>query len=103
MIRRKVPNSKMVRDHDDRPVLLIHPTVSYPSRMAERSKDGECIVTFDVPRAGPAQNIKASCTNEGFVEMSENAVRSMVFAPLSIDDEFIPQAGIPYPIEYDIR
>ena len=98
--RDKLPESKMTELRSGLPVLHTDPSLYFPISMSEQGKNGDCLITFDLPRAGSATNIKANCDNEGFVESAEQAVATMVFSPLAIDDEFIPQEGVTYPLTY---
>ncbi len=89
---------------DSRHAKPIRPPVpSYPSGMMTRGIEGNCDVRLDVDVRGKPYNIRATCTNDGFVREAERAVAKSEFVPQIIRGEAVEQRNVVYPISFTLE
>ncbi|MEZ5997541.1 MAG: energy transducer TonB [Hyphomonas sp.] len=90
-------------DPDFGPDPIVPPQPSYPYRMARDGKEGLCEVRFTVTPDGVPENIRATCSEDGFKQESERAVGEVRFTPVVMDG--IPRYtfNVVYPLEYRLR
>lgn len=75
----------------------------HPKEQADRNQTGECVVTFDLPKAGFATNIRQECTANAFYNPSLDAFSKVLFAPNTMDEEFIPATDLKYTVKFDLK
>lgn len=79
------------------------PRPEYPYAMQMAYKSGLCDVRFDITEEGIPENVRAECTEDGFVKESERAVSEVRFKPVVIDGVAFHTYNVVYPMEYNIR
>ena len=84
---------------------LNHPSqVVYPLELAEKGIEGKCEVRFSVDEKGLVEpGAKASCTHEGFVRATENAVYALQFEPRIENGKAVRMENIVYPFEFSMN
>lgn len=79
------------------------PKPEYPYAMQMAYNSGLCDVRFDITEGGIPENVRAECTEEGFVKESERAISEVRFKPVVIDGVAFPTYNVVYPMEYSIQ
>lgn len=75
----------------------------HPKAEADRNQKGECVVTFDLPKAGFATNIRQECSANAFYNPSMEAFSKVLFGPRTMDEEFIPATNLKYTVKFDLK
>lgn len=75
----------------------------HPKEQADRNQTGECVVTFDLPKAGFATNIRQTCSANAFYNPSMDAFTAVLFAPRTMDEEFVPAENLEYTVKFDLK
>jgi hypothetical protein len=82
---------------------IMPPRPKYPYAMRMAYKSGLCEVRFDITEEGVPENVRAECTEDGFVEESERAISEVRFKPVVIDGVAFRTYNVVYPMEYNIQ
>ena len=90
-----------VSDRDAQPIRP--PIPVYPTRAAERGKEGDCEVRFDVDTRGKPYNIQADCTDSVFNREAERAVSKVEFAPKIVRGKPAERKNVVYPLEFRLE
>ncbi len=74
--------------------------VRYPRAAANDGFGSECTVTFDLPQAGPAQNVNVDCTNPLFKSPIREGMRQVMWAPPHVGERFTPAEGLSFDLSF---
>lgn len=89
---------------DDRHAEPIEPPfVVYPVDLVRQGISGECQATFHVSIDGVPEDIVVSCTDQGFLQATKDAVETLRFEPKIVDGEAVRRKNVEYPIVFNIE
>ena len=74
--------------------------VRYPRAAANDGFGSECTVTFDLPQAGPAQNVNVDCTNPLFKSPIREGMRQVMWAPPHVGERFTPAEDLSFDLSF---
>ena len=86
---------------EDRDALPISPPlIVYPTEMAKAGISADCEARFDVSKDGVPENIRATCSHEGFVEEVVRAAGTMKYRPKLVNGNAMLSEDVVYPISF---
>ncbi|CAN0552778.1 unnamed protein product, partial [Laminaria digitata] len=88
---------------DRTPVPVRPPLPAYPSAMAKRNVEGDCVVRFNLTARGLPFDVTAECTPSGFESEARRSVSRAEFLPQIIDGQAQESRGLTYPLEFRLN
>ena len=88
---------------DRTPVPVRPPLPAYPSAMAKRNLEGDCVVRFNLTARGLPFDVTAECTPSGFESEARRSVSRAEFLPQIIDGQAQESRGLTYPLEFRLN
>ncbi|KCZ62993.1 hypothetical protein L53_10495 [Hyphomonas sp. L-53-1-40] len=88
---------------DRTPVPVWPPLPAYPSAMAKRNLEGDCVVRFNLTARGLPFDVIAECTPSGFESEARRSVSRAEFLPQIIDGQAQESRGLSYPLEFRLN
>ncbi len=64
---------------------------------------GECTVKFDLLHAGAPQNVKVSCSNPLYKSSVRKWMKTVMFAPQTLDEGFPKEKGLEREMDFSVR
>jgi protein TonB len=85
----------------DRIATPVRPPIPvYPSAMASRNIEGDCLVRFSLTARGLPFDVTAECSHRGFESEARRAVGKAEFLPRIVDGQAMESHGLSYPLEF---
>ena len=76
------------------------PLPVYPSAMASRGQEGECLVRFSLTARGVPFNVVADCSHRGFESEARRSVEKAEFLPGILKGQPAESHGFSYPLQF---
>lgn len=93
-------SAPLISDRDAQPI--VRPQQEYPQRMLQDGIEGSCEVRLDVNGQGIPYNIRATCTNSGFVAEAERVVSRYRYQPKIIEGRSVERRNVVQPLKWTL-